>query len=207
MAKDKDGLTIKQKAFCLEYHKSGNAMESAINSGYSKKTAGEQGYQLLQKTSIQNFLASLSAKLEKKFELSSEKIINELSLSGFFDPINIFDIESGCVKSIKDITEAARRAIASIEVQETFEFVDGKKEWNGYIKKIRFWDKIKSNELLGKHLGMFADTHIIKIEEAQQSVQVLLNKILDQINLFIVDQDLNKRLRAAIGKEIEAFLK
>ena len=36
-------LTIKQKKFADEYIKTGNATQSAINAGYSKKTAGQVG--------------------------------------------------------------------------------------------------------------------------------------------------------------------
>ena len=36
-------LTEKQKRFCDEYIKLGNAKEAAINAGYSKKTAKSMG--------------------------------------------------------------------------------------------------------------------------------------------------------------------
>ncbi|WP_161935081.1 terminase small subunit, partial [Lactococcus lactis] len=40
-------LTEKQKRFCDEYIKLGNATQAAINAGYSKRTARSQGQRLL----------------------------------------------------------------------------------------------------------------------------------------------------------------
>ncbi|ELM7718648.1 terminase small subunit [Escherichia coli] len=49
---DDDGLTAQQRRFVAEYLKDGNATQAAIRSGYSKKSAEQIGYQLLQKTSV-----------------------------------------------------------------------------------------------------------------------------------------------------------
>jgi phage terminase small subunit len=42
-------LTKKQQVFVAEYQRSFNATQAAIKAGYSKRTAMEQGYQLLHK--------------------------------------------------------------------------------------------------------------------------------------------------------------
>ncbi|WP_270333092.1 terminase small subunit [Ligilactobacillus acidipiscis] len=47
-------LTVKQQKFVDEYIESGNATESAINAGYSKKTAGQVGSENLKKLEIKN---------------------------------------------------------------------------------------------------------------------------------------------------------
>lgn len=46
------GLTDKQRRFVEEYCVDYNSAAAARRAGYSEKTSGEQGYQLLQKTSI-----------------------------------------------------------------------------------------------------------------------------------------------------------
>lgn len=206
----KKKLTPKQLRFCLEYQKNngnGSAAYKKYHPNVTDETARVEASKLLTKPNIKAYLAANIAKLEKKFMVESEQVVKELSYSGFSDPINLFDLETGCVKKMQDIPETTRRAIASIEVVETFEFKDGKKEFSGYIKKIKLWDKPKSNELMGKHLGIFADTHIIKIEDAKQSVQTLLFKILAQINNFVTDHETNKNLRIAIARDVEDFLK
>lgn len=63
-------MTTKQKRFCEEFVKTGNATQSAIKAGYSEKTANEQGARLLAKVSIKSYIQSLQA------EIKTEKIIN-----------------------------------------------------------------------------------------------------------------------------------
>ena len=47
-------LTVKQQKFVDEYIECGNATESAIKAGYSKKTAGQVGSENLKKLEIKN---------------------------------------------------------------------------------------------------------------------------------------------------------
>ena len=49
-------MTPKQHKFCDEYIKTGNATQSAINAGYSKKTAKQIGQQNLTKLDIKNYI-------------------------------------------------------------------------------------------------------------------------------------------------------
>jgi len=138
--------------------------KAAVDAGYSKKCPRRIAEALVKSAWYKALMGRHVAKVEKKIEISADKIITELSHSAFFDPINVFDTETGCVKSINDIPEETRRAIASIDVQETFEFKDGKREWNGYIKKIKFLDKLRGNELIGKNIGMFSDKMKVEID-------------------------------------------
>lgn len=52
-----DRLTDQQRLFVAEYLKDNNATQAAIRAGYSKKTAEQIGYQLLQKTSVAQAIA------------------------------------------------------------------------------------------------------------------------------------------------------
>ncbi|MHA4826662.1 terminase small subunit [Enterobacter ludwigii] len=54
---DDDVLTAQQRLFVAEYLKDGNATQAAIRAGYSKKSAEQIGYQLLQKTSVAQAIA------------------------------------------------------------------------------------------------------------------------------------------------------
>lgn len=49
-------MTPKQRNFCDEYIKTGNATQSAINAGYSKKTAKQIGQQNLTKLDIKTYI-------------------------------------------------------------------------------------------------------------------------------------------------------
>lgn len=60
-------LTAKQAAFVKEYLIDLNATQAAIRAGYSAKTAEQQGYQLIQKTSVKE-------KIQKSMNERSETV-------------------------------------------------------------------------------------------------------------------------------------
>lgn len=65
------GLTVKQKKFADEYIITGNATESAIKAGYSKKYANTNASKLLQNTTLKLYVD------ERLAELDSEKIADQ----------------------------------------------------------------------------------------------------------------------------------
>ncbi len=68
-------MTAKQQAFCDEYLIDLNATQAAIRAGYSKKTAMEQGYQLLQKTSVQEYISDRMAEKEAELIASQDEVL------------------------------------------------------------------------------------------------------------------------------------
>jgi phage terminase small subunit len=71
-------LTPKQERFITEYMIDLNATQAAIRAGYSPKTAMEQGYQLLQKTSVKNMIEVEQNKRAGKVGLDSEWVLRRL---------------------------------------------------------------------------------------------------------------------------------
>lgn len=73
-------LTEKQKRFVEEYLIDLNATQAAIRAGYSENSAMEQGYQLLQKTSVQHAIQQAQHKRSKRTEISQDDVIKGLML-------------------------------------------------------------------------------------------------------------------------------
>lgn len=71
-------LTGRQLKFVNEYMKGISAREAAVRAGYSAKTASEQGYQLLQKTSVKAELDRRRKIMEKKTDYTVQKWRDEL---------------------------------------------------------------------------------------------------------------------------------
>lgn len=70
-------LTLKQKRFADEYIITGNATESAIKAGYSKKYANTNASKLLQNTTIKRYID------ERLKILDSEKIADQKEILEF----------------------------------------------------------------------------------------------------------------------------
>ncbi|MDR9902659.1 terminase small subunit [Enterobacter hormaechei] len=81
---DDDGLTAQQRRFVAEYLKDGNATQAAIRAGYSKKSAEQIGYQLLQKTSVaQAIVQQQKASIERTLGGADEVLAQMWQLATF----------------------------------------------------------------------------------------------------------------------------
>ena len=71
-------MTPKQQRFVDEYLVDLNATQAAIRAGYSERTAEEQGYQLLRKTSVAEAIAERQAERAERTETTQDQVIADL---------------------------------------------------------------------------------------------------------------------------------
>lgn len=164
-------LTPKQKAFCDEYLIDLNATQAAIRAGYSTKTAKDIGSENLAKPNIRAYIDKAIAERSKRTGINQDRIIRELARIALVNANNVIDVNSATVR--EDASEDDTAAIASIKVKTT-PFEDGE----GVEREIKFADKLKALELLGKHLGMFKDKVELSVLNAEK------NKLDSIINQF-----------------------
>ena len=72
-------LTSKQKNFCDEYIICQNATEAAIRAGYSKKTAGTQGYENMQKPHIRAYIEERMKEHESELVATQKEVLQYLT--------------------------------------------------------------------------------------------------------------------------------
>lgn len=72
-------LTEKQKKFCDEYIKLGNAKEAAINAGYSKRTAKSIGAENLTKPDLKKYIDERMEQLASKRIMGAKEAVELLS--------------------------------------------------------------------------------------------------------------------------------
>lgn len=85
-------------------------------------------------------------------------IIKELRNVGMIDIGRAYD-SLGRLLPIDQIPPEVRSAIVAIESEELYnDQPDGVRQLIGYTKRVKFSDKLKALEMLGKHLQMFIDT-------------------------------------------------
>lgn len=152
------GLTEKEEKFCLKLFEHGEKFQAVLDAGYKQtpKAAAVTATRLLKKAKIQARLKELRSKQEKRTEVTADRILLELYRIATVDVGQAFTDE-GMLKPLKDIPEDVRRAIAGIEVDEIFEGRGDERTQVGWTKKVKFWDKPRALELLGKHLALFIE--------------------------------------------------
>ncbi len=144
--------------FCREYIKDLNGTRAAIAAGYAKKSAHVTASQLLSNPKVKELLAELTKKHADKLDLSTEKVLSELSSMGFSNMLDYIKTteEGGAYVDLSSLTQEQAAAIQEVTVDE---YVEGKGKHARKVKrtKLKLVDKIRSLELLGKHLKLFTE--------------------------------------------------
>lgn len=156
-------LTPKQELFVAEYLKDLNATQAAIRAGYSPDTARQMGAENLSKPDIATAVEAARAEQLARVQLTADDVLRELMKIAFADLASAFD-ERGNLRPIHEIPVDVRRAMAAVEVDELFDGQGAERVWTGYTRKVKFWDKNKALESLGRHLALFKDRLEISVD-------------------------------------------
>ena len=149
-------LTPKQELFCHEYILDLNATQAAVRAGYSKKTANRISAKLMSKVGIQNLITELQVERNNRVQIDADYILKRLVEIDKMDALDIHN-DDGSLKDMKDWPLVWRQFICGLELAE---MRNGDDEVMAVtIKKIKWPDKVKNLELLGRHVivGAFKD--------------------------------------------------
>lgn len=142
-------LTDKQEMFCREYLVDLNATQAAIRAGYSEKTARSQANRMLTNVDIEKRIQELMSSRSEQLKVDADYVLKRLVEIDQMDVADIL-LSNGEIKPIKDWPKVWRITLSGIDVTE----VAG--DAAGLLKKIKWPDKMKNLELLGKHISVQA---------------------------------------------------
>ncbi|HDC1418092.1 TPA: terminase small subunit [Salmonella enterica] len=156
-------LTDKQELFAREYLKDLNATQAAIRAGYSEKTARSQANRLLTNVDIETRIAELKSVRNEEVGIDAAYVLRRLVE---IDQMDVLDImtDDMSIKPVSEWPASWRRYLSGFDLAETFEGRGDDREMVGILKKIKWPDKVKNLELLGKHVDVQAFKENIKTE-------------------------------------------
>lgn len=157
-----------------------NGTKAAIAAGFSARTAGQKAQQLLCRPSVQMMLRERQAAMAKRFELTSESVIAELSKIVHADPRRLFG-EDGRMIHPKEWPDDMAGVVASLEVVEEFEGHGQERKLIGYTKKIKLWDKNSAIEKAMKHLGLFAEDNKQRASALSELPRDMVKAIVERL--------------------------
>lgn len=162
-------MTKKQKRFVEEYLIDLNATQAAIRAGYSPDTAYSIGNENLKKPEIKTRIDKAMAERSKRTGVNADRVVMELAKIAFVNADDVIDFKTATVKEGALPEDLA--AIQSVKVKTFGE--------DGLEREIKMADKIKTLELLGRHLGMFKDK--VEVSGALETEKTKLDDLLRQL--------------------------
>jgi len=154
-------LTDKQSAFVREYLVDLNATQAAIRAGYSKKTAQQIGADNLSKLVIQEAIQQNQGKRIERLKIDADYVLKRHIEIDEMDVADILD-SKGYMLPIPEWPKCWRRTISGIDISEMFSTKDDE-AIVAVLKKIKWPDKLRNIELLGKHISIqaYSNNHTI----------------------------------------------
>lgn len=162
-------MTKKQKRFIEEYLIDLNATQAAIRAGYSPDTAYSIGNENLKKPEIKAHIDKAMAERSKRTGVNADRVVMELAKIAFVNADDVIDFKTATVKEGARPEDMA--AIQSVKVKTFGE--------DGLEREIKMADKIKTLELLGRHLGMFKDK--VEVSGTLETEKTKLDDLLQQL--------------------------
>lgn len=106
-------LTLKQKKFCEEYIKSGNATEAARNAGYRAKSARAIGAENLTKPAIADYIRQRLNELDAKMVADANEILKFYTSVMRGEVKDQFGLESSLSDRLKAADSLSKRLAAA----------------------------------------------------------------------------------------------
>ncbi|EAY3635145.1 terminase small subunit [Salmonella enterica] len=148
-------LTAMQESYAQEYTKCPeNQTQAAINAGFSPNTAAVKASVMMRDERIQKRIAELMEERNKRLRVSADYVLLRLVEIDQMDVIDILN-DDGTLKPIREWPKIWRTTLSGFDLSSTIMNMD-ETSIETILKKIKWPDKVKNLELIGKHVDVNA---------------------------------------------------
>jgi len=133
-------MTVKRHRFVAEYLVDLNATQAAIRAGYAKKGAKDQAYQLMQLPEVAQAIEAAMGERNKRLQVDADYVLQRLTEIDQLDLADIFDLD-GKLMPIRQWPLIWRQMVKEVDMK---------------TGKVKFHDKLRALELIGKHVNVNA---------------------------------------------------
>ena len=154
--KNKYGLNDQKELFCHQYiAKAFDAGKAALAAGSKSKTPSQIGHAWLQEPEVRLRITQLQQESAKRLGVTSDFVLLRLLEIDEMDLVDIIDDEMN-FKPFSEWPRVWTRFLSAIDLAEINEGKGDEKQMVGILKKIKWPDKIKNLEMIGKHIDIGA---------------------------------------------------
>lgn len=161
-------LTAKQRQFVVEYLIDLNATQAALRAGYSARGAKDQAWQLMQRPDITEAIEQAKEARNKRVQVDADYVLQRLTDIDQMDLAAIHG-DDGKLLPIRQWPLIWRQMVKEVDMKSG---------------KVKFHDKLRALELIGKHVSVNAFRDQIGIGDPNggpiQTVTADLGKLTDE---------------------------
>lgn len=148
-------LTAMQEAYCQSYIKTPeNQSQAAIDAGFSPNTAAVKASVMMRDERIQKRIAELMEERNKRNRVSADYVLMRLVEIDQMDVLDILN-DDGSLKPIREWPKIWRTTLSGFDLSSTIMNMN-EDSIETILKKIKWPDKVKNLELIGKHVDVNA---------------------------------------------------
>lgn len=156
-------ITAMQEAYAQEYTKCPeNQTQAAINAGFSPNTAAVKASVMMRDERIQKRIAELMEERNKRLRVSADYVLLRLVEIDQMDVLDILN-DDGTLKPIREWPKIWRTTLSGFDLSSTIMNMN-EDSIETILKKIKWPDKVKNLELIGKHVDVNAFRERLEID-------------------------------------------
>lgn len=158
----KGKLNPQMELFCQEMLKDPrNQRQAAINAGYSVKTATQKAAGLMNLPKVVSRIEELMEARNKRLRVSADYVLLRLVEIDQMDVLDILNDDGG-LNPISTWPKIWRTTLSGLDISTTITNFD-ETTLENMLKKIKWPDKVKNLELIGKHVDVMAFKERIEV--------------------------------------------
>lgn len=151
-------LTGREESLCQAYLIANDQSDAYRKSDYSSTemspvSINKAASALFNKPHISSRVAELMKERIKRLGVDADYVLRRLVEIDQLDLLDIMNDDLS-IKPLSEWPKAWRATVTNIDVLEQFESDGGDRVSSGVIKKLKFPDKVKNLELLGRHVNV-----------------------------------------------------
>lgn len=148
-------ITDMAERYCQEYVKTpDNQAEAAKRAGYA--SPDNAASRMMKDERIQKRIAELMTERNKRLRVSADYVLMRLVEIDQMDVIDILDDEGG-LKPVSQWPKVWRTSISAVDINRIrMAMKDDEEDIESTLQKIKWPDKVKNLELIGKHVDVNA---------------------------------------------------
>lgn len=148
-------ISAMMEAYCQSYVKMPeNQRQAAIDAGFSPNTAAAKASVMMRDERIQKRIAELMEERNKRLRVSADYVLQRLVEIDQMDVLDILQDDGG-LRPISQWPKIWRTTLSGLDISTTITNFN-ETTLENMLKKIKWPDKVKNLELIGKHVDVNA---------------------------------------------------